>query len=77
MLSLLLALMQLFTFYEKKDFVVLLHGWDSTASRLEPLWGGSLIFPIKFPEIAGTHLWSTSEGQIPKSDPKKGISVSV
>ena len=27
----------------------------STASRLEPLWGGSWLFTIKFPEIPGTH----------------------
>ena len=27
----------------------------STASRLEPLRGGSLIFTTKFPEIPGTH----------------------
>ena len=25
------------------------------ASRLEPLWGGSLLFTGKFPEITGTH----------------------
>ena len=29
--------------------------WDSTASRLEPLQGGSLLFTTKFPEIPGTH----------------------
>ena len=28
----------------------------STASRLEPLRGGSLLFTTKFPEIPGTHL---------------------
>ena len=27
------------------------HGWSSTASRLEPLRGGSLFFTTKFPEI--------------------------
>ena len=27
----------------------------STASRLEPLRGGSLLFTTKFPEIPGTH----------------------
>ena len=27
----------------------------STASRLEPLRGGSLLFTSKFPEIPGTH----------------------
>ena len=31
------------------------YGWSSTASRLEPLRGGSLLFTIKFPEILGTH----------------------
>ena len=27
------------------------YGWSSTASRLEPLRGGSLLFTTKFPEI--------------------------
>ena len=27
------------------------YGWGSTASRLEPLQGGSLLFTTKFPEI--------------------------
>ena len=27
----------------------------STASRLEPLRGGSLLFTTKFPEVPGTH----------------------
>ena len=31
------------------------YGWVSTASRLEPLRGGSLLFTTKFPEIPGTH----------------------
>ena len=31
------------------------YGWGSTASRLEPLWGGSLLFTTKSPEIPGTH----------------------
>ena len=30
-------------------------GWGSTASRLEPLRGGSLLFTTKSPEIPGTH----------------------
>ena len=30
-------------------------GWGLTASRLEPLRGGSLLFTTKFPEIHGTH----------------------
>ena len=33
----------------KKNF----HGWGSTASRVDPLRGGSLLFTIKFPEIPG------------------------
>ena len=32
------------------------HGWGSTASWLEPLREGSLLFTTKFPEIPGTHL---------------------
>ena len=31
------------------------YGWDSTASRLEPLQGGSLCFTTKSREIPGTH----------------------
>ena len=31
------------------------YGWGSTASRLELLRGGSLLFTTKFPEIRGTH----------------------
>ena len=31
------------------------YGWGSTASRLEPLRGGSLLFTTKFPKIPGTH----------------------
>ena len=68
-------------FSMKKNLYDPFHGLGSTASRLEwkPLWGGSLLFnSIKFPEIAGTHFLSTSEGQttqILKSDPKKGVSV--
>ena len=30
-------------------------GWGSTASRLQPLREGSLLFTIQFPEIPGTH----------------------
>ena len=32
------------------------YGWGSTASRLEPLRGGSLLFTTKFPETPGTPL---------------------
>ena len=31
------------------------YGWGSTASRIEPLRGGILLFTTKFPEIPGTH----------------------
>ena len=31
------------------------HVWGSTASRLEPLRGGSLLFATKLAEIPGTH----------------------
>ena len=31
------------------------YGWGSTASRLEQLRGGSLLFTPKSPEIPGTH----------------------
>ena len=38
------------------------HGWGSTASRLEPLRGGSLLFATKFPETSDTH--STDLGRM-------------
>ena len=31
------------------------NGWGSTALKLEPLRGGSLLFTTKFREIPGTH----------------------
>ena len=34
---------------------ILFYGWGSTASRQEPLRGGTLLFATKFPEIPGTH----------------------
>ena len=46
---------------KKRKFIAPFYGWGSTASRLEPLRGGSLLFTTKFPEISGTHL-PTSEG---------------
>ena len=39
----------------KKNFTAPFYGWGSTASRLEPLQGGSLLFTTKFSEIPGTH----------------------
>ena len=35
---------------KKKIFVAPSYAWGSTASRLEPLQEGSLLFTIKFPE---------------------------
>ena len=70
----------MFLFYEKR-----LYGpfsWmklDCLKARMRKLLeGDSLRFTIKFPEIVGTHFLSTCEGrttQIPKSDPKKGVSI--
>ena len=40
---------------KKQNFMAPFYGWGSTASRLQPLWGGSLLFTIQFPEITGTH----------------------
>ena len=31
------------------------YGWGSTASRLQPFRGGSLLFTTKFPDTPGTH----------------------
>ena len=31
------------------------YGWGLTASRLQPLRGGSLLFTTKFPETPDTH----------------------
>ena len=30
------------------------YGWGSTASRLQPLRGGNLLFTIQLPELSGT-----------------------
>ena len=40
---------------KKKNFMAPFYGSSSTASRLQPLQGGSLLFTIQFPEIPGTH----------------------
>ena len=36
-------------FLFKKNFMAPFYGWGSTASRLEPLRGGNLLFTTKFP----------------------------
>ena len=38
-----------------KNVMAPFYGWDSTASKLEPLQGGSLLFTTKLPAIPGTH----------------------
>ena len=40
---------------KKTNFMAPFYGWGSTASRLQPLRGGSLLFTTKFPEVPGTH----------------------
>ena len=40
---------------EKKHFISPFYGWGSTASRLEPVRWGSLLFITKLPEILGTY----------------------
>ena len=40
---------------ERKNFIAHFYGLGSTASRPEPLRGGSLLFTTKLPEISGTH----------------------
>ena len=42
-------------FEKKKKLYGPFYGWVSTASRLEPLRGGSLLFTTKFREIRGAH----------------------
>ena len=38
-----------FPYPVKKTFMTPFYGWGSTASRLEPLWGESLLFTVNFP----------------------------
>ena len=35
------------------------YGWGSTASMLEPLRGGSLLFTTKFLDIPSTHIYES------------------
>ena len=41
----------------KKNFMTPFYGWDSAVSRLQPLWGGRLLFTTRLQEIAGTHFF--------------------
>ena len=43
------------TTFLKKNFMVPFYGCGSTASRLQPLRGASLLFTIQLPEIPGAH----------------------
>ena len=40
---------------KKKTLWLLFYGWGSSASRLQPLRGGYLLYTTKSPEISGTH----------------------
>ena len=40
--------------HTQKPFGRPFYGWGSTASRLETVQGGSLLFTTKFPEFPGT-----------------------
>ena len=51
----------LITFKKIKNFMAPYYGWGSTATRLEPLRGGSLLFSTKFPKFLVLIL-SPSEG---------------
>ena len=50
-----------FVIKKDKNFMVHFYGWGSTASRLEPLRGGSLLFTTKSQKFLILTL-STSEG---------------
>ena len=52
----------LFSSRGKKNFMDPFYGWGSTASRLKPLRGVSLLFTTKLPEIPGTHFMSLGAG---------------
>ena len=39
----------------RETFLAPFYGWGSTASRVQPLQGDSLLFTAKFSEIPGTH----------------------
>ena len=56
-------------FFFKKNFMASFYGWGSTASRLEPLHGRSLLFTTKFPEIPVIHFiyWPQKDGRLVKT----------
>ena len=50
------------------------YGWFSTASKLKPHWGGSLLYNKKFPEIPGIHLSTSKEWKVESTlDPPNGF----
>ena len=51
---------RLYIYGKKNNFMAPFYGWGSTASRLEPLRGGSLLFTTKFPETRGMTVFSYS-----------------
>ena len=51
----LISLLLLLILFTKKNLYGPVLWIGSTASRLEPIWGGSLLFTTKSPEIPGTH----------------------
>ena len=59
---------------EKKNFMGPLYGWGSTALRLEPLQGGSLLFTASFQKFL-VFILSASEGWKAKStlEPPSGF----
>ena len=74
---------QMFLFMKKKNLLhFFMDGLKLSQGQNENhfLEGVFVRFTIKFAEIVGTHFLSTSEGrtiQIPRSDPKKGVSVLI
>ena len=42
-------------YFKKKNFMAPFYGWGSTASRLEPLRGGSLLFPLRDQNLGQDH----------------------
>ena len=40
---------------KNQNFMAPFYGWGSTALRLQPLRGGSLLFTTQFPKIPGAH----------------------
>ena len=48
---------------KKKNFMAPFYGWGSTASRLQPLRGGSLLFTIQFVSLLEEKITCLSLGQ--------------